>query len=223
MSLAAQYSGDITVSGGITLTGNINASSGAQLVGPTGFLNQSQIVERPLVEHVVPLTSLRVHDNFTALLPQTAATDDLAIIETTFGTDAVTVQGLDFGGMTGGGSYTAYARFQYGLPDGYVSAGDIKVRIHAAMLTSVADTSCTVDIQCYANDDAGGIGSDLCATAAQSINSLTSASYDFVITSSSRAVGDVLDIRITIAGDDSANAAVMIPEISKVAMLLDKK
>lgn len=219
MALALQTSGDLTVSGQITLTGNINASSGAQLVGPTGFLNQSQIVERPLVEHVVPLTSLRVHDNFTALLPQTAATDDLAIIETTFGTDAVTVQGVDFGGT----STTAYARFQFGLPDGYVSAGDVKVRIHAAMLTTVSDTSATIDVECYANDDAGGIGSDLCATAAQSINSLTSASYDFTITSTNLAVGDVLDIRITFAGTDSGNAGVMIPEISKVAMLLDKK
>ena len=84
--------------------------------------------------------------------------------------------------------------------------------------------SATIDIECYkSNRDTGKTGSDLCATAAQSINSLTFANKDFTITSSSLLPGDWLDIRWTIATNDGATATAVIAALAAAEFLLDVK
>lgn len=180
---------------------------------------RSSLTQDDLEPYTVPLNELRVHDDFDAFLPETAATDDLGFIEGTFGTSAPTVQSADFGGS----SPTAYARFQFVLPPEYVDGQTITLSVRAGMLTTVADTSATLDCECYVLDGDGSVGSDICATAAQDINSLTIAAKTFTITPTSRAPGDTLDIRLTFAAVDSGDAGVMKGVISSVQMLLDIK
>ena len=65
------------------------------------------------------------------------------------------------------------------------------------------------------------IATNLPATAATTINSLTFANKDFTITSSSLAAGDILDVRIAIAITDSATGTAVIGEIGAIEFLLD--
>lgn len=180
-------------------------------------LTRSDLEYDSLQAYAIPLTIMRTHDALATTLPGTAANDDMALITGTPGIDAPTLQGVDFGGTTS----DEKAGFQFILPPEYVSGGQIQVIVRAAMLTTVADTSCTIDVQCWPQDDNGAATADICATAAQNMNSLTPANYTFTITPTNRIAGDVLNIRLAFAGTDAGNLGVMIPEISKVTVKLD--
>lgn len=206
----------IDTSDTIDCRGNLVLTSGT-LTLKDGQISRSKLAQDTSASHTVPVTAMRVWDDFNALLPGTAATDDLGVIEGTFGTDAVTLQTSDLKATSG----TQRARFHFVLPTGYVSGDTISVRVRAGMITTVSDTTATVDVECYAHDGDGAVGSDLCTTAAQDINSLTKSSFTFSITPTGRAPGDVLDIRLSIAITDSATGTAVIGEISKVEVLAD--
>jgi hypothetical protein len=178
---------------------------------------RSEIAMDSLKPYAIPLFSMRTHDAFQTTLPGTAANDDMAIITGTPGTDAPTLQGVDFGGT----STDEKCGFQFVLPPEYEAGGQIQVIVRAAMLTTVSDGTATVDVECWPQNDNGAAAADICATAAQSINSLTPADKTFTITPTSRVAGDVLNIRLAFAGSDTGNLGVMIPEISKVTVRLD--
>jgi len=185
----------------------------------TGTVARSNLVQDDLKPYSIDLTRLRVHDALQTNLPAMAANDDMAIITGTPGTDAPTLQGVDFGGT----STDEKAAFIFPLPAEYVSGETITVRVRAAMLTTVSDGTALVDVECWKQDGDGAVGSDICATAAQSINSLTPANKDFTITPTGLVAGDLLVIRLAFSGSDTGNLGVMIPEISKVSVLLDVK
>jgi len=213
---------------GTVLVGQANEAAGTDgdaievIPSPSSVLGniaRSALVQDDLQEYPIPPTDWRIHDALQTNLPATAATDDLALITGTFGTDALTLQGLDFGGTTS----LAYARTQFQLPPEYVDGQTVTLRVRGAMLTTVSDTTCTVDAEVHEADKDGAVGSDICATAAQSTNSLTPANKDFTITATGLVAGDWIDIRLAIAGNDSGDAGVMIPELSNIALLLDVK
>lgn len=201
----------------LDIRGTLDTSNAEAFTPGEGAFGRTALQQEPLTVYTVPVTDLRVWDDFNLLLPGTAASDDLAVIEGTLGTDAVRVQSSDAGGTT----VTQYARFHFVLPPEYDGANDIRVRLRASMKTTVSDGTATVDVQAYLHDDDGAVGSDLCTTAAQSINSLTKANKDFVITATGIGGGDTLDIRVAISITDVGDAGVMLGEISQIAMLLD--
>ena len=176
------------------------------------------IVQQDAQLYPIPVEALRVHDALGTNLPTTAASDDLGLVAGTFGTNNVVLRTVDFKNT----NTTAYARFRYPLPVEYVAGETITLRLKGGMNTTVASSSCTVDAQVYR---AAAPSTDICATAAQSINSLTAANKDFTITPTDCVPGDVLDIRIAIAGTDSATATAVIGEIDLGAsgFLLDVK
>lgn len=180
---------------------------------------RSNLAQDTFEPYVINPQDLRVWDDFNLLLPGTAASDDLAVIEGTFGTDLPTVQTSDAKAT----SVTQRCRFMFKLPPEYDADESIRVRIRGGMITTVSDGTATVDVECYAGDGDGAVGSDLCTTAAQSINSLTKANFDFNITDTGLDAGDVLDIRITVAITDSATGTVVIGELSKIEVDLDIK
>lgn len=180
---------------------------------------RDDLTQEALVAYTIPLTSLRVHDALATNLPGTAANDDMALITGTPGTDAPTLQGTDFGG----GSTDEKGAFEFVLPPEYDAGESITVRVKAGMLTTVSDGTATIDVECWKDANDGSVGADLCATAAQSINSLTLANKDFVITPTGLAAGDRLIFRLSFGGSDTGNAGVMIPEIQSVKVLLDIK
>lgn len=175
---------------------------------------RSQLIQQPNVVYDVPLTSLVVHDNPASNLPATSATDDLGLIAGTFGTTPATV---GTGDIDSGGSVTRYGRFFFPIPAEYDGGQSITVRINAVTGTTIADTSSTLDVECYLN----GSGSDICATAVQSINSTSAADKDFVITPTSVVPGGQLDIRVAIIANDGGTGTAVVPQINKISMLLD--
>jgi hypothetical protein len=183
--------------------------------------NRSSILRQdPLAIFPVPFTSLRVWDAYATNLPGTAANDDLALTGGTFGTAPPVI---DAGDLKAAGATTRYARFQVIIPECYDSAETITLSLSAGMVTTVADTSCTLDVEVYKLDKETGIGSDLCSTSAVSINSLTFADFSFTITSSSVVAGDVMDVRIAIACNDAATGTAVTPTIAAIDLLCDIK
>jgi hypothetical protein len=199
--------------------GTADFTSAQSLLIADGALARSKLAESSLNPYVIELTGLRVWDDLAALLPGTAASDDLGIIEGSFGTDAPTVQTSDAKATT----VTQYARFIFALRDEYLDGQNITLRVRAGMITTVSDGTATVDAVVYCHDEDGAVSADLCTTAATTINSLTKANVDFTITSTSRTAGDLLDVRLAIAITDSATGTAVIGEISSVKVLRDIK
>jgi len=168
----------------------------------------------------IPLTSLRVWDAFHTALPGTAATDDLALIGGTFATAPPVVSAGDCKAL---GATPRYARFQLQLSEHYDAGETVTISLSAGMRTTVSDTSCTVDVECFKINKIGGIGTDLCTTAAITINSLTFAAKAFTITPTGLVAGDVFDVRITIACNDAATATAVTPTIASIDLLADIK
>lgn len=203
----------------LEVRGTLDARSGTLLMS-NGAIDRDYMAEEALTELPITLTELRVHDAIHSTLPGTAASDDLGLVGGTWGTNAPTVQSSDAKGTT----VTQYARFRKVLGPEYISGQDVQLRIRAGMVTTVASTSAIVDVECYAdNEDGAPVGSptDLCVTAAQSINSLVKANKDFVITTTNLAPGVVLDFRVKIAITDSGTGTAVIGEISRISLLED--
>lgn len=192
-------------------------------INETGISPQTRatiLKQESLAVFPVNFASLRVWDAFQTNLPGTAATDDLALIGGTFGTAPQTVSAGD---LKAAGATTRYARFQVALPECYDTAETVALAISAGMVTTVADTSCTVDVQCYKLDKITGISADLCLTAATTINSLVFATKTFSVSSGSLTPGSVLDVRIAITCTDAASGTAVTPTIAAIDLLCDIK
>jgi hypothetical protein len=189
------------------------------MVDTNAAIVRSKLAQDTFAEYVIDFLACRVHDALHTVLPGTAAADDMGLITGTPGTDAPTLQGVDFGGT----STDEKCAFLFRLPPEYDDGESVVLRVRAAMLTTVSDGTATVDVECWKADGDGAVGSDICATAAQSINSLTPANKDFVITETGLVAGDLLVFRVSFGGSDSGNAGVMIPEISKLTARIDIK
>lgn len=168
----------------------------------------------------IPFANLRVWDAYATNLPGTAAADDLALVGGTFATEPPMIQAGDCKAL---GATTRYARVQVIMPECYVAAETVKINISAGMETTVADTTCTVDVEAYRIDKISGIGADICTTAATTINSLTYGTKTFTINAASLAAGDVLDVRITVACNDAATGTAVTPTIAGLDLVCDIK
>jgi hypothetical protein len=168
----------------------------------------------------IPWTAWRVWDALQTNLPGTAATDDLALIGGTFASASPAIQAGD---LKAAGATTRYARCQVTLPFEYQAAQSVVIRARAEMITTVADTSCTIDFQAYRSNQAVGIGSDLVTTAATTMNSLTDANIDFTVDAATLLPGDLLDIRMAITCTDGATGTAVIPSVGAVEILCSLK
>lgn len=191
----------------------------------TAAIDRSKLAQDTLKPYPLPMAGLRVWNAVGTVLPITAASDDLGLYARTGGgagadtptTVALTVKTFDVKTLT----TTLYAFFEYPLPAEYDAGETINLRFNAGMETTVASSSATVDVEVFKKDAA--IGSDICTTAAQSINNLTAANKDFTITPTGLVAGDVLQGRIAIAVTDAATATAVIGVINDIRFLLDVK
>lgn len=170
-------------------------------------------------ENAVPFPLLtrgwQVHDS-GALLPATAAADDLGITIGTLGTAPPALVSSDAASTT----VTQYARQSFVVPPEYQTGQTIQLVANVAMAT-ISDDTATLDAQIYSSDKEGGVGSDICATAAQSVNSATATDYTFAITGSGLAAGAILDIRLTVAITDAATGSGVTMEINNTEIQCD--
>ena len=192
MANPTTFPGDVVCVGDLRLTGNV-----------TPLKNKSAVLANDSKEKVVPFSDFRIWDDNDALLPETPATDDLGLVGGTFATNSRSIQTVDFGGT----NTTAYARADVVIPQDYVAGQSFKLRFHAGMHTTVADTTMTLDLSVYRSDEERGISADLAAAAvANNIKSVTYVDVDFIITATTLEPGDILDVRISMNGVDSGNA-----------------
>ena len=209
MANPVPFPGDVIVGGDLRVSGSISPAMAKSAV----------LALADLQSFPVPMSSWRVHDAYQTVLPTAGTADDLGLVGGTFGTNAPSLQTEDFGGNAAATAY--YARSEIVLPWEYVASENVTIRVHAGMLTAVADQSCTVDVEVYKSDEDSTSTGDLCATAAQSMNSLVFADLDFVITDTTLSPGDLLDVRITITADDDGDLDVMKGCIGSVQLLAD--
>jgi len=119
------------------------------------------------------------------------------------------------------GATTRRAALFVAVPHDFEAANTLTIRLYAGMLTTVADTSATVDVEVHVLAKAGTIGADLCATAATTINSLGATAKDFVATPDTLVPGDMLHIRVSVAVNDAATATAVIGGIWAIDLLAD--
>jgi len=202
--------GDLIVAGDLRVNGAVNPK----------IAKSNLILLAELQAFPIPLTDFRVWDAMQTLLPGTPSADDLGLVGGTFGTATPSIRTEDLKAL---GATNKRARFLVQLPWEYVAGESVTIRFKAGMITTVAGTSATLDCEAYKlqDDPDDAIGSDLVSTSATSINSLTFASTDFVITPTSLSPGDILDVRITIAVNDGASVTAVIAGITSAKLLAD--
>jgi len=181
-------------------------------INSAAAIDRTKLAQQTTQIFDIPLIDARVWDDVRSILPATAANDDLGIITGTWGTDAPTIQSGDGKATT----ITRRAVFAFRLPPNYVASGTVQVRIRGGMVTTVSDTSATVDVEAYKADLDGAVGSDLCQTGNVSINSLTKANATFTIDGSGLSGGDFLYLRVTVAITDGATGTAVIGELSDI-------
>lgn len=171
---------------------------------------------------VIPIlfTDWRVWDALSTLLPATSATDDLGLTIGTFGSAATRIGTSD---LKAAGSTTRYARCFVRVPEDFEgNSTTLTLRAYAGMVTTIADVAATIDFEVWRIDRDGTLGAaDVCATSAQSINSLTVAAKDFDLTNATLLPGDTLDVRMTIVVNDAATATAVIAAVWDVLLLAD--
>lgn len=166
----------------------------------------------------MPLQDARIHDAPASFLPTTPAADDLGLVIGTFGTNGVLVQ---TGDLKAAGATSMYCRWPQVQVPHYIHPGQNSyVRLYAGMDTNPADTTATIDVEAYVTDGVGGVSADKCVTAAQDINSLTDANFDFDLGTTLLA-GDYLDVRVTIAVNDGATGTAVIGNLGRAYLACD--
>ena len=202
-----QIPANVLVLGDLSYTGN----------GPTE--PRSQLQQDSFQQYFLQPQDWRVWDAVATALGS-AASDDLGLGNGTFATGLPYISAGDVKTLTG----TRYARLQFQLPPEYVAGQSVRITANAGMLTTVASTTCTVDFEVYkSNRDTTKTGSDLCSTAATTINSLTFAPVNFDVTATSLSPGDIIDIRMAIAYVDGATGTAVTPALADVCLQLDIK
>ena len=199
--------GDLSVTGNVTIGGELRPD-----------LPRAQIKIETQTPYPIPFDAWRVWDAFGTNLPGTPAADDLGLVGGTFGTDGPSLQTEDLKAL---GTTDKYARAVLQLPPEYDAATSVRLRFTAGMLTTIADTSAEIDVEVYKLDEEGAVGSDLVTTAAQSINDLTLAEKDFVVTASGLSPGDQLDVRVKVSVNDAATATEVKAIIASAKLLAD--
>lgn len=199
------------------LPGSVPANAVAAGIDPLTQLKQ-------LDARLFPVTLLdwRVHDALGTFIG-TAGNDDLGLSGGTFGTSTPV---LSAGDLKAAGATTRYARKLLHLPPNYMPGETVLLRIAAAMVTTVADTSCTLDVDAYLHDDEGGItGSNLYTGSAQDMNDTFAnlSLLDFALTTTNLAAGSVIDTRLAIACNDGATGTAVTPTIAGIWLACDTK
>lgn len=182
----------------------------------TGTVARNNLVQDDLKPYPVPLSECKTWDAAATNIPAAGANDDLGLVTGTLATDVPTLQSGDSKAAT----TNRYAGFYVPVPAEYVDGETITIVINAGMKTTVSDTSANLDLEAYR---VGAPTVDVCATAQQSINSLTAADKSFTITPTGVVAGELLFCRVKVAIVDGATATAVIGKINSITAKFDVK
>lgn len=200
----------------VTSTIDIAAESLNAAVLTNLELTRADHVQDSNVEFPVKLTDGRVFDS-GAVLPTTAASDDLGIGAGAAGTQGLYLTTSDAKATT----VTQKALFEIDVPYEFDAGKTFQIVVNGEMDTTISDGTATVDLNVYKVAAAGTHSADLCATVAQNINSLTAADVTFSITSGSLNPGDKLHVYVTIAITDSSTVTAVYGRVNSIRRKLD--
>lgn len=194
--------------------------AGTTQVGGSG-IGRTYLTQNSTQKYMLDFERWRVWNAYASSLPAAGTADDLGLYAGAWATGAPYIATQD---LKAAGATTEYARITFCLPPEYVAGQTVTIRAAAGMITTVADTTATIDFECYKSDNDSTIGGgDLVTTSATTINSTTFANKDFTVTATALSPGDVLDIRMAIAVNDAATVTAVIGAAAAVWMLLDIK
>ena len=182
----------------------------------------TQLRQRTLQTFPVNWSDYRVWDASHTNAVGTAASDDLAVTTAALTGSGATIL-LSAGDCKNLGATTRRVAFFVPVPPNYDDGETIQIRVRTKMETTVASTSCTVDLEAFVVGTGTTVGSDLITTAATDMNSLTAANKDFTIDASSVNPGDVLQCRLSVAVNDTGTGTAVTPVIISVALLCDTR
>lgn len=203
----------VTQQGDLSVIGNIAASG--QITG--NIPRSSLILESGSGLHINP-GAWRIWDAYATLLTSAPAGDDLGIVSGTFATQIPYIRTPDLNASGGPNNYRA--RYLFDMPYTYEIGQNLILRLRAGMITAVAATSATIDVEAHpVSTDTGGVSADICTTAAQSINFLAFSDYDFTLAGATIGSPNQLDIRVTIT-TTSATASSHFGAFSRALMLI---
>lgn len=150
-------------------------------------------------------------------LPATAAADDLGF-DFGSGVSATESPVISTGDVKASAS-TRKCAFPIILPDRYSAGKSLSIEVTAGAKTTIADTSLTLDLEVFKSDGDGTSNADICATAAQTINSLTHSAKSFTVTPTGLVAGDVLWVLLSIAYNDAATGTAVIGQLGKIDLI----
>lgn len=203
-----------------TIPNDVDIRGNLRVRGSLPSYPRASLVQDDFQKIALPLEAMRIWDAYGTLVG-TAAADDLGITAGAFGTGCPY---LTAGDLKAAGSTTRRARTTVRLPFEYVDGESVRIVLAAGMLTTVADTACTVDVEAYlVNGNTLISGSDLVSTAATSMNSLSFSELAFNLTTTTLDAGHLLDVRISITCNDAATVTAVTPAIAAAWLAVDVK
>lgn len=203
--------------------GSVPASGNSAFGGEDVLIGNQLAIAAGTVD--IPLTDAHTWDALATNIPAAAANDDLALVTGTTGTDAPSLQAGDIKTTDS----ERYAGFLVRLPMWYNPGSTVKIRLSAGMKTTIADTSCVLDLNVYTVDYANNdltVSGDLCETAAQSMNSTTFANLDFTIDDDAAgyvlAPGSILQVKVIADYTDGSTGTAVIPTIRHMELIITR-
>lgn len=185
--------------------------------GTAGRLVRADLLQESLVIHPVPLTEARQVAVLSAGIPAADDATSPGLVNGTYLTSNPSIQTND---VKAAGAQTRNFRFLYPVPEHYVAGQPVTVSVNAGMTTTIADTTATLAVD-VARQAAPSVNIGPGGTV--TINSLTAGAKTFSLTATSIVVGDVLDVRVTLAINDAATATAVIGTVNTISMLLATK
>jgi len=175
--------------------------------------NQEQIA---LQIYPVPLSDIRYADGDVA--NATGAAGDPKLIMGGYGSGTGILQGEDAHGTT----KTETVFFDFPVPECYDDDNDIKVTVSARINDSGSGTMSvkTIDCEVYKVAEAGTAGSDICATAAQTLTTVMT-QFTFVVTDTGLVRGDMLRVFIRTVITESGGSGAQKAEIGGASVQVD--
>ncbi|MBW7907193.1 MAG: DUF2190 family protein [Phycisphaerae bacterium] len=183
--------------------------------GATAILRANLAIEE-LKPYAIPLADVRAAGT-GGILGNSAGTPSgaLGLTPGTFGTNSP----LLVGEAANNNSKTNAGRVLATLPPEYVAGGKVRIRVRAR-ITGDVQVAQTVDVVAHQSDGGGGISADLVTTAAQTVTD-EFANYDFVVTPTALSPGDVLDVQVVVAANDTGGNANKLIQIGGLWLLAD--
>ena len=206
MEINQDITGDLDITGNSTISGTL-AVTGAI----TGVIARSTLTQEDAAVYPIPLHSLR---NSAGAALGTADDEDSGNHYLAIASDIWSL----YGNSPNSDAQTDASHFQFALPPEYVDGETITVRI-SALYTADGDSK-TLDLEAYqVSPTTGAVGADICATTIKTLTG-TAVNYDFTITPTGVAAGDLLNFKIQTIFEDT-DGADGEAKINYIAVLLD--